>query len=90
MINVFLPETHATYHEPQMQGRMQKNAEKQPESTLILHSFILSYTLSYTRNSLYLLEVLATGVGNVGDFQKLFLAHFRGNVADNLHADWPL
>ena len=30
------------------------------------------------------------GVGNVGDFQKLFLAHFRGNVADNLHADWPL
>ena len=47
--------------------------EKQPESTPILQSFTLSYTLSYTRNSLYLLEVLAAGVGNVGDFQKLFL-----------------
>ena len=46
-----------------------KMQEKQPESTPILQS----YTLSYTRNSLYLLKVLATGVGNVGDFQKLFL-----------------
>ena len=50
--------------------------EKQPESTPILQSFTLSftlsYTLSYTRNGLYLLEVLAMGVGNVGDFQKLF------------------
>ena len=35
-------------------------------------SYTLSYTLSFTRNSFYLLPFSLCGVGNVGYFQKLF------------------
>ena len=35
-------------------------------------SYTQSYTLSYTRNSFYLLPFSLCGVGNVGYFQKLF------------------
>ena len=39
-----------------------------------------SYTLSYTRNSLYLLPFSLCGVGNVGYFQKLFSGTGRAEL----------
>ena len=42
----------------------------------ILHLAPVSYTLSFTRNPLETLQVSPTGVGNVGDFRKLFFHNF--------------
>ena len=41
-----------------------------------------SYTLSYTRNSLYLLPFSLCGVGNVGYFQKTFFGNGEGRASE--------
>ena len=41
-------------------------------------SYTLSYTLSFTRNSFYLLPISLCGVGNVGEFKKTFFGNGGG------------
>ena len=51
---------------------VKKTASKPAESYTHPTSCTISYTLPYTRNCQVLLGVSMPGVGNVGDFQKLF------------------
>ena len=44
--------------------------ENRQNPATILHPLNVSYTLSFTRKVLYLLEVWGAGVGNVGNFIK--------------------
>ena len=45
-------------------------------------SYTLSYTLSFTRNSFYLLPFSLCGVGNVGEFKKTFFGNGEGRASE--------
>ena len=67
-----------------MQEECKNRPENQRKPTPILHPAPVSYTLSFTHNSLKTLRFSPMGVGNVGDLRKTFFKRFTGGCCRQL------